>query len=182
MPFEAEPDVNSYGYLVGGDDLLTVDAADHHWAEPYPPIERPVRFRWEPGDLGTRPNLFRHNLLRDVVCDETALRVLREAAEPGDLHVIATGSLDDGTRLTVVQATTVLDVVDEERSIPSQYSWARIQFPHIREDQREATRRRVFRVPYRELTTMVLVGDEVKAAVEKAGLRGWVFTPAQVDG
>jgi hypothetical protein len=178
MAYVVELDVNAYGFLYGGDEVVSADAK-HDLRRPFPPVSERLKFSWEAGSRPDKPNVFQHNLLRDFVCDATALRVLREIAEP-DLHVVASGELD-GEELTVVQATSILDVVDEERSIPSEYSWARIQFPHIPKEAEPRVERRIFRVANRDLWSMVFFGDAVKAAVEEAGLRGWTFTGAWVE-
>jgi hypothetical protein len=174
-----EHDVNTYGYLYGGDELFSVDTAQHHWEEPYPVVDGHLGLTWDPGDSGRKPNIFMHNLLRDFFCDRRAYQLLVDLVGD-DLRVIAHGDLD-GAELTVVQATTVLAVVDEERSIPSEYSWARFSFPHIREEAGALTENRIFRVPYPELSLLVLAGDSVRTALESAGISGLRYEPAQVE-
>jgi hypothetical protein len=83
--------------------------------------------------------------------------------------------------MTVVQAITVLDVLDEQRSLPGEYNWARFRWPHIREDAAALVDRRVFRLPYPEFSLLALVGGAVKTAIEGAGLSGLSFQPAWVD-
>ncbi|MEU6090395.1 hypothetical protein ABZ865_27035 [Streptomyces sp. NPDC047085] len=179
IPYVTEADVDAYGFLYGGEESLSVDLTSHRWSDPYPPVRKALEFSWEAGELGRKPNIFKHNLLRDVVCDELALNALRSIAGR-DVHVYARASLD-GEELSVVQATTVLDIVDETRSIPSPYSWARVSFPHISREKGERVRRRVFRVANPELSLLVLIGDQVKAEIEAQQVRGWSFERAWVD-
>lgn len=174
-----EPDVDVYGFLHGGDELLPTAPAFHRWHEPYPLIETPLEFTWEHGSSGLRPNVFHHSLLSDFVCDRLALQLLQQLAVR-DIRVLGRGFLD-GEELSIVQVTAALDVVDESHSIPSPYSWARISFPHIPRETGENVRRRIFRVPNPELSLMVLVGDDIKRDFEGRGLRGWRFEPAQVE-
>jgi hypothetical protein len=179
MSYVLELDVGACGYLYGGDDLLAVDPVRHSWCVPYPPVGERMQFAWDPGDSGCAPNVFGHNLLRDFVCDDHAFRVLTSVAG-GDLHVVGRGELN-GANMTALQVTTVLDVVDEGRSIPSEYSWARISFPHIGDECDEVTAGRIFRVANRELSLLTFVGDSVKLAIEAAGIVGWRYEPARVD-
>lgn len=179
VAYVIDSDEDEYGFLWGGDELLPAAPAFHRWCEPYPLIERPLEFTWEHGSSGLRPNVFDHNLLRDFVCDRQSLQLLQNLAG-SDIRVLGRGFLD-GDELSIVQVTTVLDVVDESRSIPSPYSWARIEFPHIPRENGEKIHRRIFRVPSPELFLMVLVGDDIKRAFEESGLRGWRFVPAQVE-
>jgi hypothetical protein len=174
-----ETDVDRYGYLHGGDELLPVSTTQHHWQEPYPVVPERLTFTWDPGESGRRPNVLHHNLLRDLVCDRPAYQVLAEVAGH-DLRVIARGDLD-GAEMTVVQAITVLDVLDEKRSLPGEYSWARFRWPHLREDAAALVDRRVFRLPYADFALLTLAGGAVKAAIESAGLSGLRFSPARVD-
>src|SRR5689334_16260035 len=111
MAYVLETDVDRYGYLYGG--RLPVDPVEHDWEKPYPSVEERLKFRWDRGELRRKPDVFHHNMLRDVVCNRRAYEVLAG----DDLKVIARGSLD-GDELLVVQAVTVLDVLDEERSLP----------------------------------------------------------------
>jgi hypothetical protein len=179
VAYVVELAVNPYGYLYGGDEFLPVDTSQHHWDEPYPVVPERLTFAWDPGESGRKPNIFRHNWLRDFVCDPQAYRLLDEIAGE-DLRVIAHGDLD-GEEMTVVQAITVLDVLDEQRSLPSEYSWARFSYPHVREDGAALVDRRVFRLPYPDFSLLVLAGGAAKAAIESAGLSGMSFTPARVD-
>jgi hypothetical protein len=178
MPYIAELDVDSYGFLHGADDLISVDPARHCWSEPYPPIDETLQLSWDRGSVDIRPNIYRHAILRDFVCDALALQFLQRVAGP-DLHIVSRALLGDDA-LTVVQVVAVLDVVDECHSVASEYSWARISFPHIPDEKDVATRSRIFRVKNPELSLLVLVGDDVKVEFEKAGLRGWSFEKAWV--
>jgi hypothetical protein len=179
VTYVVEVDVNPYGSLDGGDEFLPASTVEHHWEEPYPVVPGRLRFAWDTGDLRRKPNFFRHNLLRDLVCDRRAYHILADVAGE-DLRIIARGDLD-GEEMTVVQAITVLDVLDEQRSLPSEYRWARFRWPHVRDESVAELDRRVFRLPYAELSLLVLVGGAVKAAIESAGLSGLSFTPAHVD-
>jgi hypothetical protein len=138
-----------------------------------------LRFSWDPAPLGRKPNVFRHNLLRDFVCDSRAFRVLNDVAK-NDIHVIGWGDLE-GDDMVAVQVTSILDVIDEERSILSEYSWARISFPHISNEVDALTNNRIFRLPNRELSLLVLAGESAKSAIENAGITGWRYERAWVD-
>jgi len=179
VAYVVETAVGEFGYLSGGDEFLPVSASQHHWEEPYPVVPERLTFAWDRGESRHKPNIFQHDLLRDMVCDHRAYRILAELAGD-DLRVIARGDLD-GEEMTVVQAIAVLDVLDEQRSLPSEYSWARFRWPHVRDETVAELDRRVFRLPYPELSLLVLVGGAVKAAIESAGLSGLSFTPARVD-
>lgn len=179
VTYVVETAVGKFGYLSGGDKFLPVSTSQHHWEEPYPVVPERLTFVWDPGESGSKPNIFQHDLLRDLVCDRQAYRLLAELAGE-DLRVIARGDLD-GEEMTVVQAITVLDVLDEQRSLPSEYSWARFSYPHVRDEAVAELDRRVFRLPYPELSLLVLAGGAVKAAIESAGLTGLSFSPARVD-
>ncbi|MCX5093848.1 hypothetical protein OOK36_34195 [Streptomyces sp. NBC_00365] len=168
-PSLVEAEVDTFGYLYSDVEDAITGSAEPGRPEVY----------WETGASGQRPNIFRHNLLRDFVCDDTALRILR-GISGADLQAVALLRLGE-LPLTVVRADPVLDVVDEGRSIPSEYSWARIGFPHIRQELWGEVGRRIFHLPYPELSTTVVVGAEVRDAYRSAGLTGWSLEPALVD-
>ena len=169
MVFLLEPDVDGFGYLTGGDKAITTDTALHDWRTPYPVIAETLSFTWAPGDLGRRPEVFAHNLLRDLVLAPAALRVLREVA-PDDIRIIAYGVLD-GQHLVVVQATSVLDVVDLARSVPGSDPGV-VNFPCIPAEREPELARRLFRVPNKGQTLSVYAGDELKQAWEANDVRG----------
>lgn len=125
-----------------------------------------------------KPNIFRHNLFRDAVVDARALDVL-DAATSGRIRSYATVVLD-GVELHAIQAIDVLDVVDIELSLPSDYSWSDFSFPHIPESSEFLTRDKVFRVPNRGASFSVFIGSSVKRACEDAGLVGWIYHEATV--
>lgn len=179
MPYMLEADVNSFGFLVGGDHHLKVAPAFHRWSDPYPAISEPLQVSWEPGALSTKPNIYVHNLLRDFVVDAAAFRALTRVADD-DIRVYGKMILG-GEELSVIQAIKILDVVDKEASIPSEYQNMEISFPHIPESSDAATRTRFFRVANRCLSLSVFVGDDVKEAYEEAGLKGWLFHEARVQ-
>lgn len=174
-PCLVEADVDTFGYLYGDVELAIIGSLepgsgeDGHRSEVY----------WETGASGQRPNIFRHNVLRGFVCDDAALRILRDISG-ADLQTVALLQLGN-LPLTVVRADPVLDVVDESRSIPSEYRWARIGFPHIREELWGELGRRIFHLPYPELSTAVVAGAEVCDGYRSAGLTGWFFEPTLVD-
>ena len=168
-PCLVEAEVDTFGYLYSDVENAITGSGEPGRTEVY----------WETGASGQRPNIFRHNLLRDFVCDDTALRILR-GISGADLQAVALLRLGE-LPLTVVRADPVLDVVDESRSIPSEYSWARIGFPHIRQELWGELGRRIFHLPYPELSTTVVVGAEVRDAYRSAGLTGWSLEPALVD-
>jgi hypothetical protein len=178
VPYLVEPDVNDYGFLSGGDELLPVEATVHEWHEPYPVIERPLGVSWVPGKVAAKPRIFHHTLLRDLAVDERALGVFASMVED-ELRIYAKLVLGSG-ELSVVQATEVLDVVDVERSTPSEYSWADVSFPHIPEKYNSVTNNKIFRVPNRGLGLSFFVGNAVKQAYDDAGLTGWLFYEATV--
>jgi hypothetical protein len=167
-PFLVEADVNNFGYLYSDVEIATGGAEAGR-----------SEVHWEAGATGRRPNIFRHNVLRDFVCDETALHVLG-GISGADLRVVARLDLG-GLPLTAVCADSVLDVVDVSRSIPSDYSWAQVGFPHIRQELWDELGSRIFHLPYPELSTNVLVGARVCDAYRTAELAGWTFEAAHVD-
>jgi len=169
VPCLVDGDVDTYGFLFGGVD--STPSASEVWDA--------LEVEWEPGSTGRQPNIFCHNFIRDFLFDDVALRSLRSIAGD-DLKV--NGTLRLGQQiLTVVEAAPVLSVVDEARSRPSEFSWAKIGFPHVETDLRESVSDRMFHLPYPELSTSVVVGAKVREAYERAGLTGWVFEPAAVD-
>src|SRR5215469_9241860 len=178
MPYMLELDVDSYGFLVGGDDRLQVNPALHSWLRPYPRIPDPLAVSWEPGTLAVRPNIYKHNLLRDFVVDSAAFDLLARVINDG-FQVYGKMMLD-GNELSVVQATETLDVVDEGLSLRSEFLRDDIAFPHIPKENNTATMNKIFRVPNRGLPLSVFVGDGVKQAYDKAGLTGWLFHRTEV--
>ena len=169
LVFLLEPDVDGFGYLTGGDKAISTNTALHDWRTPYPVIAETLSFTWAPGDLGRKPEVFAHNLLRDLVLAPAALRVLREVA-PGDIRVIAHGVLD-AQQLVVVQATSVLDVVDLARSVRGPDPDV-VDFPRIPAEREAELARRLFRVPNKGQTLSVYAGDELKQAWEVNDVRG----------
>jgi hypothetical protein len=178
VPYLIEPEVNAYGFLCGGDEFLSVDVTTYGWDEPYPIIKRPLAVSWTPGELSTEPRIFHHNLLRDFVVDDGALGVLTSAVD-GGFRIYAKLVLES-VELSVVQVTETLDVVDIEKSIPSEYSWAEFSFPHISESRYSVTDNKIFRVPNRGFGLWFFVGNAVKQAYDDAGLTGWLFHEARV--
>ncbi len=178
MPYMLELDVDSYGFLVGGDDRLQVNPAFHSWLLPYPHIPDRLAVSWEPGTLAVRPNIYAHNLLRDFVADSAAFDVLARVIDDGFL--VYGKMMLDGNELSVVQATETLDVVDESLSLMSEFRRDDIAFPHIPEENDTATMNKIFRVPNRGLSLSVFVGDGVKQAYDEAGLTGWLFHSTRV--
>lgn len=179
MPYMLELDVDSYGFLVGGDDRLQVSPALHSWWHPYPHIPDRLAVSWEPGALTVRPNIYAHNLLRDFVADSVAFDVLARVIDNG-FHVYGKMMLD-GNELSVIQAAETLDVVDESLSLTSEFRRDEIAFPHIPEENDTATMNKIFRVPNRGLSLSVFVGEGVKQAYDEAGLTGWLFHSTRVQ-
>jgi hypothetical protein len=178
MPYKVEADVEPYGWLISDDDSLLARAVEHRWAAPFPDIPEPIPVTWEPGELLIKPNIFRHNLLRDFAVDDKALQVITAAVGTG-IRVYAKLLLGD-SELSVIQATEVLDVVDVGNSIPSEYSWSDFSFPHIPEDYDLLTDKKFFRVPNRGADLSVFLGDAVKRACDQAGLTGWLYYETRV--
>ena len=56
---------------------------EHRWTEAFPVIAEPLQVTWEPGESLVKPNIFRHNLLRDLAVDGVALRALDAAVDWG---------------------------------------------------------------------------------------------------
>jgi hypothetical protein len=179
MPYMVEIDVDSYGFLVGGDNHLTESPVFHRWLEPYPNIPDLLSVSWEPGILSVKPNIFSHNLLRDFIVDAAALRALDSVAGNG-FHVYGKAMLD-GNVLSVVQVVETLDVVDESLSLSSEFRSEELSFPHIPEKNDAATMNKIFRVPNRGLSLSVFIGDGVKRAYDEAGLTGWVLHETRVQ-
>jgi hypothetical protein len=173
MPYIVENDVDSYGFLTGADGDLAASIARHPWPEPFPAVEHQVAVSWEPGSLGIRPNILRHNLIGDFVVDDRALEFFIQKAGP-DIKAFARLLLD-GTTFSALQVTSVLDVVGVARSVPSEYSWADFSYPYISPAFDSVIENRIFRVPNRGFGLPVFVGNEIKRAFESEGLTGWVF-------
>ncbi|TVZ01823.1 hypothetical protein EAS64_30730 [Trebonia kvetii] len=173
-----EADVEAYGFLASDDDELLARVMERRWAEAFPVITEPLQVTWEPGESLVKPNIFRHNLLRDLAVDGVALRAL-DAAVDGGLKPYAR-LLVDGTEFSVVQATKVLDVVDVGSSIPPDYSWQEFAFPHMPPLHDPMTDRQFFRVPNRGWDLSVFMGNSVKHACDQAGLTGLLYCEAVV--
>jgi hypothetical protein len=173
MPYIVTSSIDSYGFLTGGDSDLTARIVSHSWQEPFPVVHDPIPASWEPGSLGVRPNVLRHNLLRDFVVDDPALEFFaRQAVD--DIRIYAKLSLD-GEVLSVLQVTSMLDVVDIDKSIPSEYSWADISYPYISDTYNSVTENRIFKVPNPGVGLSVFVGSGIRRAWESEGLTGWSF-------
>lgn len=179
MAYMVGADVNSFGFLYGGDGNLPKPTASHSWYEPYPVIPGVLDVSWEQGEALAQPNVLLHSRLRDFVIDETALRVLRGVIG-SQLHAYARLAFG-GIMYSAIQAIDVLDVVDAEHSIPTERSWQDFAFPHIPEAGNIDTKNRLFRIPNRGFMATVFVGDDVKRAWEEAGLVGWFFNEARVS-
>ncbi|GIH20621.1 hypothetical protein Raf01_87930 [Rugosimonospora africana] len=52
--------------------------------------------------------------------------------------------------------------------------------PHSPADRESLVEGRFFRVPDPGLSLTILVADDIKEAIERAGIRGWRFTRAQI--
>jgi hypothetical protein len=179
MPYMIDFELERWGILLGGDREFPEDPTFHNWFEPYPLIDASLTFRWDRGEEGKPPKVFWHNLLRDFVCDRETFRVLEDVVGQ-DLRVIGHGRLRK-QELVAVQVVGLLDVVDEGRSIPSKYSWAKVSFPHIGHETDDLTDRRMFRVPTKGLVLSYFVGESVRRALDDAGVTGWRYEPAWVD-
>lgn len=178
MAYVVDFDVDGYGYVTGGEEFFPTPTTFHDWTTPYPAIAEELNLAWTPGDRRIMPDIMCHNQLRDLVCRGGASDVLA-GFDSSDLHVVAHGRIA-GDAVTIVQAVAVLDVVDIEQSIPSQFSWGGLDWPHIRPEMEGDVARRVFRVPNRGLTLTVLLGDQVHQALQAAGIRGLRLVKAEV--
>jgi hypothetical protein len=182
MAHVVELDVNRYGFLYSPDESLSVRATvEHSWLEPFPTLDGEVEFAWERGTSRRQPDVFKHSQLRDFVCDTATHRILTDLVRTG-LHVVARGRYGD-REMVVLQVTTVFDVVDAARSNPAQYhryAPGALEWPHIPADREPIVRGTFFRVPNDGLALTVLVADDVKDAIERAGLRGWTFVRAEL--
>jgi hypothetical protein len=180
MTYLVNLDVDNYGYLTGSDEYVSaLDVATHNWLEPYPQIDHELRFGWVPGEGNVKPDAYRHNLLRDFACSARALKVLNELAS-GDLRLIASGRLGDDA-LSVIQAVSVLDVVESDKSLYGNNSWGGMEFPHIPEAADKLITRRIFRVPDVGMSLSVFVGDEVRQTLIDQGIQGFLFIEARVE-
>jgi hypothetical protein len=169
MAYLVELDVDEFGCLDGDESVFPVTADQHDWSTPYLTVDRVVEFEWERGEGGGRPDVFWYPPVLDWVCNERAYRVLTRVAG-SDIHTIAEGVLD-GERVFVVQAPNVLDVVDREASIIDIYpTYEALRFPAFRRSAADALASRAFRVPGG--ITMVFVGEQVKQALDEAGVKG----------
>jgi hypothetical protein len=178
MSYQVEADVEPYGWLISDDDSLLPKSINHRWEEPFLLITEPLLATWEPGELLVKPNIFRHDILRDFAVDDKALRVITVAMgkEPWTYAKV----LLDDVELSVIQATEVLDVADVENSIPSNSAYSDFSFPHIPEIHDAFTSAKIFRLPNRGFSLSVFVGDAVKRACDEAGLTGWLYYEARV--
>jgi len=125
-----------------------------------------------------KPNIIRHNLLRDFAVDELALGTLASAVE--STITVYARLVVDGVTFFVIQATTVLDVVNVQQSVRSEYAWQEFAFPHIPESCDSVTDRKFFRVPNKGAGLSTFVGNRIKQAYDEAGLTGWLFNEARV--
>ena len=179
MPYIVEADLESYGWLASDDESMLPQTVNHLWEVPFPVIPEPLPVTWKPGELLVKPNIFRHGSLRDFAVDEEALQVITATVD-GEITVYAKLLLE-GVELSVIQATQVLDVVDVENSIPSEYSFSDFSFPHIPEDRDSVTDKKFFRVPnHGAVSLAVFLGNAVKRACDEAGLTGWLYYEARV--
>ncbi|MGN9807090.1 hypothetical protein [Micromonospora sp. L32] len=179
MAFMAELSVDEYGYLFGGEEAFPVDVTEHDWETPYPIFESLANFEWDPGELGTHPNIFRHPEIRDWVCDSRAWSVLSMVAAP-DIRLIGEGFLGE-ERMYIVQVIATLNVVDPEASIIHDYgSYRVVEFPAFRRSAADGISSRAFRVP--GSYTDLFLGDVVKSSLDDAGIVGLRYTPIPLTG
>jgi hypothetical protein len=178
MAYLVELDVDEFGCLDGDESAFPVTADQHDWNTPYPRVERVVEFEWERGEGAGRPDVFWYPQILDWVCDERVRRVLTRVAG-ADIHTVAEGVLEP---VFVVQAPTVLDVVDREASVIDTYpKYEALRFPAFRRSAADSLASRVFRVPGG--ITMVFVGERVKQALDEAGVQGITYVAVDwVDG
>lgn len=178
MAYLVERDVDEYGCVDGDETLFPVGITEHDWTTPYPPVDRIIAFDWEPGEGSTKPDVFWYPQMDDWVCNERAYEVLTATAG-GDIHTIARGTVD-GDPVFLVQVKSILDVVDRERSIIERYpSYEILRFPAFKREAAEMVSSRVFRVP--GSLTMRFVGEQVKAALEAAEIKGLRFVAVDWD-
>lgn len=179
MAYVVETDVDRFGYLHGGtNSSLALTTAEHSWTTPFPVITGELELVWEPGNVHRRPNVFHHNLLRDFACDLPTYDFLNKLVR-GGLHLVAKARCGD-VELVVVQVTKIFDVVDVERSNPYKYAPGGVSFPHIPAEREGSIRGSFFRAPNPGLSLTVLVADDVRKAIEEAGITGWLFERASL--
>jgi hypothetical protein len=170
LTYLLKADVNEFGYLTGGDEAIVTKTAFHDWRSPYPPIEQDLAFTWVRGGQDSSPELFIHNLRRDFVLGPPMLDWLTGLV-PNDLHMVAHGQLSSET-MTVVQVTSVLDVVDLHRSVRQDPDSDIVDFPCIRPEAEPDIPLRMFRVPNRGQSLSVFVGDALRDLMDANGIRG----------
>lgn len=180
MAFIVELDGAKHGSLYEGiEGWSDLELATFPWdIRPFPLIAEVLEFQMIPGDAGVRPNVWRHNLLQDFVCDAKAYDFFRERF-PRDIHVVAharCGSRD----LTVLQVVSKLDIADRKRSLRRQRQKAVIEFPHVALENEQLAVGRIFRLQQKAPQRMILVGDDVVDAIRQAGLVGFTFDRAWV--
>lgn len=129
---------------------------------------------WEQGDSGARPNIFYYPYMDNFVCDMQTYEML--LASPGDVHTIATGTLENENLFLIQVSKVVDDIVDLQASVVQSYlSYEVLAFPAFRASKRHAVSRRVFRVP--ENLSLIFVGEELKQSLDEAGIRGFRYLP-----
>jgi hypothetical protein len=179
MAFMAELDSGDYGALDGGQEMFPVRTVDHDWETPYPPYSGVAEFAWEPGELGDRPNVFRHTWIRDWVCDDMLWSLLCAHAR-ADVHHIGRGRVGS-VPVHVVQVTAMLDIVDPETSIIDRYpSYEILRFPTFVAEAREQVADRIFRVPGSYID--VFVGSNIRKAFDDAKMTGFTYAPVSFVG
>ncbi|GAA2394363.1 hypothetical protein Cme02nite_08840 [Catellatospora methionotrophica] len=178
MAYITRLDVDAYGSLDAPDDVWPRDVTQHNWmsGDRYPQIEGTIPFSWEPGDKRQTPDAFWYPQMRDWVLSGSAYQAMTGVASQ-DLHLIARGALD-GNPLYLVQAPTVLDVIDRERSIIDRYpTYEILRFPVLPRSAAPLVAERIFRVP--GSATIIVIGEAVRQAIEDSASTGFNFVPVE---
>jgi hypothetical protein len=162
-----ELDVDEWGFLDGGDDLLTDDIPD--WTVPFPAMDAILDLMWTPGRNRQRPNVYWHPNLEHWVCDERAFEVLTKTVAH-DIHVIARASVDGRPAWAVQVVTRMVGIVDESTSL---FERGMMRWPSFRLGAAERMADRLFAVP--ELYLDVFMGSAVRAALDTADLMGLTY-------
>lgn len=172
MIYIVELEVDEFGRLEGGEELLSMDGIPD-WSLPHPAVPALLPFEWKEGEARTKPNAFWYPQLYDWACDEPAYDLLRRLA-PADLHTVARGRLSSQDLFVVQAIGTAQNAVDRDASIVDKYSTYEImRFPAFYRKKDEELSERVFRIP--EMYPEVFMGATIKDELEAANIKGFRF-------
>lgn len=179
MAFVAESPSGTWGYYVGGDDVLGDAAAFRDPRLPYPFIDAVLELTWLPGDEGAcepRPDICMHNRLWDFVCRRNGYDALMELAGQ-DLRLVAE-AVCDNEPLWIVQVALSRDVASLDQSLPEGTGWRWIDWPHIPPDRETEISMDLFRLPDPYPPLMVLAGNSLVSELRRRRVTGLTFTDA----